>query len=171
MENIIKEIFLSLDKNEKLIVASGLSQKKIPNEFYYRQIDQYSFFKNIGLKNFKIEQNMTNDCMIFFKSKKDMINGYNIIKKITINKNRMFHCERKKILKNEYIFCRIIFNKKVNSKTLINIKNKTFRFFEMCVLDAIRTGEHIPVCHLFSNFKIKKIKMNHQIFSEIYSQF
>ena len=170
LENIIKEIFLSLDKNEKLIVASGLSQKKIPNEFYYRQIDQYSFFKNIGLKNFKIEQNMTNDCMIFFKSK-DMINGYNIIKKITINKNRMFHCERKKILKNEYIFCRIIFNKKVNSKTLINIKNKTFRFFEMCVLDAIRTGEHIPVCHLFSNFKIKKIKMNHQIFSEIYSQF
>ena len=171
LENIIKEIFLSLDKNEKLIVASGLSQKKIPNEFYYRQIDQYSFFKNIGLKNFKIEQNMTNDCMIFFKSKKDMINGFNIIKKITINKNKMFHCERKKILKNEYIFCRIIFNKKVNSKTLINIKNKTFRFFEMCVLDAIRTGEHIPVCHLFSNFKIKKIKMNHQIFSEIYSQF
>ena len=61
-----------------------------------------------------------------------MINGYNIIKKITINKNKMFYCERKKILKNEYIFCRIIFNKKVNSKTLINIKNKTFRFLK-CV--------------------------------------
>ena len=42
---MIKEIFLSLDKDEKLIVASGLSQKKIPNEFYYRQIDQYTFSK------------------------------------------------------------------------------------------------------------------------------
>ena len=168
---MIKEIFLSLDKDEKLIVASGLSQKKIPNEFYYRQIDQYTFFKNLGLKNFKVEQNMTNDCMIFFKNRKDMIEGYNIIKMLKINNNKMFYSERKKILKKEYIFCRIIFNKKVNSKTLIKIKNKSFNFFEMCVLDAIRTGEHIPICHVFSNFKIKKIKMNHQIFNEICSQF
>ena len=39
-----------------------------------------------------------------------MIEGYNIIKMLKkINNNKMFYSERKKFLKKEYIFCRIIF--------------------------------------------------------------
>ena len=47
---------------------------------------------------------MTNDCMIFFKNRKDMIQGYNIIKMLKINNNKMFYIETKQILKKEYNF-------------------------------------------------------------------
>jgi len=168
LDNMIKEIFLSLKKDEKVIIASGLSQKKLPfKQPYYRQLDQYSFFKKIGLKNFYLQQNMTNDSMIFFHNKSDFKSGFHIIQNLKIDSYKMFHCQKKKISKKQYIFCRIIYNKEANKKTLIKYNNKEFNFFDLCVLDAIRTGEHIPVCHLFSDFKIKKIKMNFEIFNEI----
>lgn len=173
LDRILKEIFESLSSNEEILVISGLSQEKI-NEtvFHYRQINPKIFFEKLGLKNFKIEQNMSNDSMIFLKDNTKLNEYLNLLNSFKIKNKKLFYCEIKKLANKKYLFCRIIFYGKTNINTYIVSKNHKVNFLEQCSLDAVRTGRHVPLCHVLSSINIKgKKNYNTDLFHQIRSYF
>jgi hypothetical protein len=173
LDRILKEIFESLSTNEEILVISGLSQEKI-NEtvFHYRQINPKIFFEKLGLKNFKIEQNMSNDSMIFLNDNTKLNEYLNLLKSFKIKNKKLFYCEIKKLANQKYLFCRIIFYGKTNINTYIVSKNHKINFLEQCSLDAVRTGKHVPLCHVLSSINIKgKKNYNTDLFYQIRNYF
>jgi len=173
LDKILKEIFESLSTNEEILVVSGLSQEKINKTvFHYRQKNPKIFFKKLGLENFKVEQNMSNDSMIFLNSKKKLNPYLNLLNSFKVNNKKLFHCEIKKLSYQKYLFCRIIFYGKTNKNTHIVSKNNKINFLEQCSLDAVRTGKHVPFCHVFSSINIKgKKNYNIDLFFQIQNFF
>ena len=53
-------------KNEKIIIASGLSQKKLEYKYYhYRPKNPEKFFKKIGIKKFNLNKTCLMTVFIF----------------------------------------------------------------------------------------------------------
>jgi hypothetical protein len=93
---------------------------------------------------------------------------YQQIKGKKVNTN----CEIKKLANQKYLFCRIIFYGKTNINTYIVSKNYKINFLEQCSLDAIRTGRHVPLCHVLSSINIKgKKNYNTDLFYQIRNYF
>lgn len=156
LDDIVKKIFFSLEKNEAIIVCNGLSQEKLEKQHYhYRQIDPERFFEKIGIKNFKLEQNMTNDGYLFFESIGDLEKSLKILESIKINDEKFMYIEKMQSSKGYCIFYMISYNKEISPKDFINVLGVEFEPFGLVKLDAIRTGQHIPITNVLSNLDIK----------------
>ena len=169
LDDIIKKIFLSLDRDEEIIICNGLSQEKLEkNHYHYRQIDPEIFFKIIGLRNFKLEQNMTNDGFLFFDKVEDFENSLKVLENLKINSERLMYCEGIDTSKGYSLFYMISYHKEILNSDSINIFDLQFKPFDLLQLDAIRTGQHIPVTNVLSNLNFdNKSKYNYDIFSYI----
>jgi len=152
LDNILKEIFYSLDSNEKIIISNGLSQEKLKNlHFHYRQIDPIKFFHNFGITDFVIEQNMTNDGFLFFNKKESFDNAINIIKNININGSNLLYCEEIKNKTGFCIFFMITYISEISNNTKISLFDNNYNALSLIALDAIRTGQHTPITNCLSN--------------------
>jgi hypothetical protein len=173
LDNILKEIFMSLEKDEKILISNGLSQEKLGHEhFHYRQIDPSKFFQTFGINNFTIEQNMTNDGFLFFNNKNSFNEAFSIIKNLKINEHNLMYCEE--IIKKEgyCIFYMINYEDKISNKTKISLFNKSYIAISLITLDAIRTGRHIPITDCLGNFSFNdKSEYNFKIFNYVNNYF
>ena len=88
--------------NSKLIF-NGFSQIKIKSEHILRPINPSRLLKNLGIKFAKLEQNMTNGGIIFFKNSLDRTNYEKLLRSICFEKFYFFEIK----IDNKTIFYRV----------------------------------------------------------------
>lgn len=169
LDDIIKKIFISLESDEKIIISNGLSQEKLKkNHFHYRQIDPNKFFTTLGLSDFNCEQNMTNDGFLFFNKSNDLEKSMEILENVTINNQKLLYCEKIKSSKGHSLFYMISYYNEILETDIIKVFNNSHKPFDLLKLDAIRTGQHIPVTDVLSNIKFtNNSQNNYEIFDTI----
>ena len=117
---------ISLEKkfNSKLIF-NGFSQKKIKDEYILRPINPNRLLKNLGIKFQRLEQNMTNGGMIFFKNSYDRINYEKVLKSICLEKFYFFEIKK---IDNKTIFYRVQVKLKKNIHDLLKDPNNLSKY-------------------------------------------
>tara|TARA_Y100000591_G_C21808559_1_gene686453 strand:- start:400 stop:1734 length:1335 start_codon:yes stop_codon:yes gene_type:complete len=195
--DIIISYILKISKNyQSTIIYNGFTQKKIKTEYLLRPRDPTIFLKKLNLNFIKIEQDMTNGGVIFFRNKKELD-----INKKKLNQFKVFGLKPFKItiLSNKTLFYKIQIKtfSKLNELNLNQIKKynyrnffsyydkKKFKFFisdrfknEEIFFSNIEfikcTGKHVNSgIILKKNFNIKeKLKLeNHKIFENVVRHF
>ena len=174
---IIDKIFGKLingkKSNESMIVLNALSQRNIFKKgiFIYRQKDSKNLLKIINLKFKKVEEGMTNDGHIFFRSNEEFNLAYEILSHAKIKEEFLFFIEKDPLIKNK-LFYQLNIQREIHYHETFEINNQSLRFFDYFVLLRERTGEHTIEGNIFSeevDFP-KKLK-NHEINYHILKNF
>ena len=167
LDRIMAEIYNL--KNEKIIIASGLSQKKLEYKYYhYRPKNPEKFFKKIGIEKFNLRQNMSNDGFLYFDNDINYNSALKIFSNLNIDNKMVFQFEDRLVNNQKCIFFILNVNHYIKENTYIEINEKKFLFYDFFNLDVIRTGEHTPICNTFTNIEFnKKNKLNCDIFDQI----
>ena len=102
-DEIIKLLLSSVkDKNEKVLLINGLKQKRSDKNGIqvYRQKNPLFLLNLLGIKNVIVEQNMTNDGILSFKSISEAKKAFDILKKCHLNTGeKLFRVEKVSIKK------------------------------------------------------------------------
>ena len=177
------------------LIYNGFSQKKTANKYILRPKNPENFLNMIGINFLKLNQNMTNGGLIFFKDTKQKDRGLYILKKIKLGK---FYFYETHVINNKTIFYRIqvisnvaveninisdvskylTYDKKIKKqKNISNHINMTQK--NLLSLGSIKsTGAHVNsglFLHENININKKYIKknniLNHNIFKIILDYF
>jgi len=169
----ILDIYLSYDRNiaeiikyikfnnNRLIIATALSQDLVTSEnFYYRLKDHNIFFKKLNFDNFEIDTLMSRDFKFILESKNEYENYKNNINQIKIENEPIFRVS----VEDNYLFLQLVYKKEINQKTIINYKNYKLNAYEYFDLVAIKNGMHNQKGYLIdtnneftNNFPLKDI--------------
>ena len=114
---------------------------------------------------------MTNESHVTFENDSDMQNAISLLKKASINGEKLFVVEKDK--ENEKkIFFQMNFFKPIDKEANFLIDKKEYKFFNYFSLLARRTGIHTPNGKaFFKNFKLKSTLYNHEINTAILDYF
>lgn len=170
IDRVLGLLLNSIDKDDAVIVLNGLTQRNVTSEspkIMYRQINPVNFLNSAGLSFDRVEQLMTFDAHVFFKSREMRDFSAQALKSVTIDNKPLFQveCDSENPLQ---LFYQIDIWDPVNPNTVIIINNKRIKFFDQFQAVIVRTGSHVPYGNLFSN-KIdfpKKI-YNHEVAEHI----
>tara|TARA_B100001250_G_C19778018_1_gene780503 strand:+ start:613 stop:1839 length:1227 start_codon:yes stop_codon:yes gene_type:complete len=152
IDNLIGLLISSTKKNEPIIIMNGLGQRNIYNHgvYIYRQIDPDLYLHELGISFVKVEQGMTNDGHVFFRSLDEMKKASAILRSAKIKGSSLFFLEEGK--GDSYnLFYQIDFEGKVDTNENYLIQGKEFNFFKHFVLLRQRTGEHVPFGDILSS--------------------
>lgn len=146
LDRIFGMLLKSLGSGEKLVVANALSQKNTAGGepwILYRQRDQASFLKSVGITFAKVEPHMTHDAHLFFESEHDKEAAWKALSEARIEGRRLFHLER---YENEplKLFYRIDYTNVVPKGYVLEINGHSLNFFDLFKEIVVRTGRHIP---------------------------
>jgi len=173
VDRILGIIFEELEEKDSLIVLNGLGQKNVDgtNYFIYRQNNPKVFLETLEIKFSDLEQCMTNESHVTFDNDSDMQNAISILKKASINGEKLFEVEKDKENAKK-IFFQMNFFKSIDKGANFFIGKKKYKFFKYFSLLARRTGVHTPNGKAFyKNFKLKSLLYNHEINNEILNYF
>ena len=113
-----------VDKSFKSsLIFNGFEQKQIKNQYLLRPKNPSEFLKTFGITFTKVEQNMTNGGLIFFKNKSDRILSEKILRNFCIGNYFFFSIKK---MDEKTLFYRIQvrssknFNHQINSNKEIN---------------------------------------------------
>ena len=162
------------------LTYNGFTQKKIKTEYLLRPFSPEKFLKNINVKYYKLEQNMTNGGIIFFDDSTKCFKNYNLMKNYKICGYNLFLLNK---INDKSFFYKIgikSLSKNLNQK---NIKDKIKSYkknynkykFNLDNYDLFEkmkfiktTGVHVNHGLLFTH-NLKKTKknviFNHEIFN------
>jgi len=174
VDNILGKLLKNIDNNEPLLILNGLSQKNVKNKgyFIYKQISSESFLNDLKIKFLDIEQCMTNDGHIKFKSAGDLNQAKNILDNVYIKDKRLFFTENISAKNNYILFWQIDFYGKVEDNSYFYLFDKKYDFFKYFVLLAERTGSHIPTGEIIHrNFFLPEQLKNYELYKYIINYF
>ncbi len=167
-EKLLKSI---TDDKEKILIINALKQKRsgLDGIQVYRQIDPKNVLNKLNIRDVIIEQNMTNDGNLIFKTKAKADKAYQIISKCHLNTGeKLFYVER---ISKFRIFMQLDLNHIIKEETVIISDGNVIPFYEL-FSNLSRTGSHIPEGDIFSkNIKIPEKIENHEIYKYIYDSF
>jgi len=171
-DEIIEKLLESVnDDKEKILIINALKQKRSGKEGIqvYRQIDPRKVLKRLSVDDVDIEQNMTNDGTLTFKSESKANRAFKILSNCHIDTGeKLFFVER---ISKYKLFIQLNLNHNIEEGTLIINGNEFVPFYEL-FSNLIRTGSHIPDGDIFSkNIKIPDKMENHEIYQYIYDSF
>lgn len=171
LDRILEKIFASMGENEKIVVTNALSQKNTNEEkpwVLYRQHDQESFLRAIGIKYRNVEPLMTHDAHIFFHTSKEAKEAKALLESASINGKKLFMTESYPDMP-EKLFYRIDFTDEVDQTAVLSIGGKELHFFDLFASIVVRTGKHIPSGQLFTTLPVSQEMMyNHEVYHLIY---
>jgi hypothetical protein len=157
--------------NETIVLHNGLSQKSMANEppwFLYRQKDPINFFMNIDLGMAEVEQLMTHEAHVNFKTEADCQRAYAALSSSKLGLKNVFYVELDRSSKKR-LFYRLNITHLVEGNPVILIGQKEFRFFELFEKVALRTGTHVPTGTIFSeNVEFENAIPNHEFNKYVY---
>jgi len=171
-DEIIKLLLNSVkDKNEKILLINALKQKRSDKNGIqvYRQKNPLFLLNILGIKNVTVEQNMTNDGTLIFKSISETKKAFDILKKCHLNTGeKLFRVETVAIKK---IFIKLNLNHLISKDVLIISGKKSIPFYDL-FKNLSRTGSHIPQGDIFSkNMQLPSMIENHEIHEYIKNSF
>lgn len=157
--------------DDAFVVHSGLSQMNTNHEtpwVLYRQKSPMGFLKALNLPAVKVEQNMTHDGNVFFKSNQEREQAFALLKNATMQGKPLFHVERNPNDECK-LFYHLAFTDKVDESAEFYFDNKIFKFFKYFDEIVTRTGRHIPIGTIFSDtIKFPNHIFNHEFNKHLY---
>ena len=159
------------DDKEKILIINALKQKRSDHNGIqvYRQIDPEKVLYELNIKNVKIEQNMTNDGTLIFRTIAKTNQAFEILSKCHLNTGEyLFFVEK---ISNLKIFIQLNLNHYIKKDTVIISQEKRIPFYEL-FKNLSRTGSHIPEGDIYSkNMNLPKKIKNHEIYNFIFDSF
>jgi hypothetical protein len=172
-DEVLGTIRNGLAEEESLVVANAFTQfcSYDQNEFLYRQINPHDFLVVAGITFVRVEQAMTNDGHVFFESAESANQAAKTLEAATVNGKPAFHVELDHRTPTK-IFFQVIVWEPLPSDAILEINNKTIKFFEQFEVITQRSGSHLQEGHAFSkNINLPKKLYNHEIHDKIIEYF
>lgn len=174
LDLILGKLLKKIGNKEPLIILNGLSQKNIKDEgyFIYKQISAEQFLDDLKVKYTSVEQFMTNDGQIKFKTKKDLERAKYILDNVFIENKKLFYTENISQNETPILFWQIDFYEKIKKDSYFSFLNKKYSFYQYFVLLAERSGSHIPNGEIiYRYFNLPKLIKNNDFFYYLLSHF
>ena len=152
LDRLLSELLIGKTDNETVILHNGLSQKNMANEtpwFLYRQKNPVNFITNIGLGPNLVEQLMTHDAHVIFRTEAECDHAFNVLSVSKLGSENIFHVERSKNSGNR-LFYRVNITSLVKGNPEVSIGENKFRFYALFDKVVQRTGTHIPTGTIYS---------------------
>ena len=163
-DKILEDYFL-ISKKFDILIATGLRQIPYDREkFYYRLKNHKSFFSYFGLNEFEVQELMSRDFILKFKTSNDAENSLEKIRSIkTLEGEQIFGDFQ---IKNSNLFLSLVFNKEIDyQKVKIEQFDKNLSLKNYTDFVAIKNGMHDEKGYLYfkdfvipKQFQIEKIK-------------
>lgn len=169
LDRALGHLFTSLGSEDILIVTNALSQKNTNEEkpwILYRQYDQSSFLKTVGIYPSHVESHMTHDAHVYFENEIECEQAKSALEKAQVLDQKLFLVETYS-QNPKKLFYRIQFTDQIPSNTHFTLGGKSYPFFDLFKPIVQRTGKHIPYGTIYSNAKFPKVIQNHEIFDSI----
>ena len=149
--NKILDDYLKIEKEYSLIIATGLRQVPYDTQkFYYRLRNHKKFFDNFNLKFEKIQELMSRDFVIEFKTSSECDNAAKIISEIKTTDNKKLFGDFD--INENKLFLSLIFNEEILNQEIITKNKKSFSFKNFVDFVAIKNGMHDSKGYLYNNF-------------------
>lgn len=172
VDKALKNIFAAMDKNDIFFMMTPLSQANTNSEqpwILYRQIDQATFLRQVGIVFQNVEPHMTYDAHVFFKTEEECQQACQILKAAKIKNKPLFLVEEYPENKKK-LFYRIDFTEEVSASQTFEINGQILKFLEFFKVLAHRTGKHIPEGSVYSNAPNIPALMNNHDFAHYLQQ-
>lgn len=155
-DKIIGDYLYFFQKNDKLMIATGLRQ--VPynmTKFYYRIKNHVQFLNKIGVNYSKVLPRMTRDFEIIFDNKKDLKSAKIIFQNIkTKKKNLEVFKEIEE--RDKSLFITLTHPNEIRKDDIIVINNKLeLNFYKEIVFVAIKNGMHDSKGYVFCSPNLK----------------
>jgi hypothetical protein len=174
IDRVLGMLFKSRAEAEALIVMNALTQKNVSDEgplIGYRQINPVRFLNAIGLDHERVEQLMTNDAHVFFRTPAERDHAVRVLEQVRINGKPLFQVEPDADFALK-LFYQIVFWDELPRDVALRINDRQMVFFEHFDILGIRTGAHIPEGQIYADgIALPEIKYNHQLWDYICSFF
>lgn len=160
-----------LDKDQDFIVTNAFSQDKIDKGDYYiyRQLNIQKLLDEINIKAIKVEQNMTNECYLYFENYEECKKTNDILATFKIGKENFYNSE---IINDKCIFFKVAVHHKPKEKYMCNSEYNIKINLEDNYNLIKRTGSHSDKGILITNIGYdRKNISNHEIFNLIIQYF
>ena len=149
-DKIIGDYLNFFQKNDKLMIATGLRQVPYDmTKFYYRLKNHVQFLNKIGVNYLKVLPRMTRDFEIIFENKIDLKNAKITFENIKIKKNnlKVFNEIEER---DKSLFITLTYPNEIKKDDTIVIDNKLeLDFYKEIVFVAIKNGMHDTKGYVF----------------------
>lgn len=174
VDEMLGMVFDSLDEDEAVALFNGFSQKNTNDEkpwILYRQKDPHQFLVKLGLKFERVEQLMTHDAHIFFKTSEDREKAFQQLQAAKVQGLALFFVEKDKE-SDKKLFYRVDFFDEVTPETMFQFGGREFKMLDLFVPVVRRTGKHIPEGAIyFSEIDFPESLANHEIYQQVLKHF
>jgi hypothetical protein len=174
MDRVLGILFASRAEGEAVVVMNALSQRNVSEEkpqYCYRQINPGNFLNAIGLDHDRVEQLMTNDAHVFFRSQADRDRACTVLLQANVEGKALFQVEPDPNA-GQKLFYQVVFWDELPVITLLQINDRSIRFFDHFGIHAIRTGAHVPEGQVLSTgINLPKRMRNHEMFDHLCRHF
>lgn len=145
-------VFDAVPFDQGVLVANAFSQfcSYDQNEFLYRQKNPEKFLQIVGIDFLRVEQAMTNDGHVFFRSADSAQEAAKVLETATVNGKPAFHVESGGNTPNK-IFFQVIVWEPLPQDAILEIKSRQIPFFEQFEVITRRSGSHLQEGHVFAN--------------------
>lgn len=174
INNLIMGLLLdSCNEDEAIIVMNGLKQENVAGKgFYvYRQINPERTIKELtGIDDILVEQCMTNDAHIKFKTAKDAGRAFERLSSLELTDgHKLFFTE---MIAKKHVFIQLSIEYQVCENAEIICGNKNLNFYDLFEVVCERTGAHIPNGDVYyKGIQLKDKFFNHEIYANVMKYF
>lgn len=135
-------------QNYKIIITTGLSQKKYDRKkFYYRLKNHEKFLKKIGISFKSVYPRMTRDFLVNFENQNDLNSAETIFKSIETTDGKKIFTE---VEKRDYsLFITLGYPEEIDKEFKIKIRDEFFDFYKDISFVGIKNGMHSPKGYLY----------------------
>lgn len=149
-----------LNKNNNILVTSGLQQKENLSPYYqYRLRDYVKFLNTFKIKYKAIEKKMSRDSYIYFNNKDEYLFAITSLKKFLINGNSLFKIKENK--KEHAIFLQVAYRGEINEFSNVFYDDKPLNLLKSISLVSIENTIHrSDGWHLNNFFKFNESSCN-----------
>lgn len=170
---IMGSLLDSCMENEAIIILNGLKQKNVAGKGFhvYRQINpEKTLIKLLSNKNMSVEQCMTNDAHLKFKTQKEADLAFRKLENIHLSDNTaLFFIDR---IGPKHIFVQLSIEHYIDGNVFIISGNEKYNFYDLFDLICERTGAHVPFGDIFAKgIKLPKSIYNHEVYHAVLGYF
>lgn len=170
LDRIFAALFAAFPEDH-FVIHNGLTQMNTNHEkpwVLYRQKDPKKFLKAMHIPALRIEQHMTHDGHVFFKTPMDCVYSFHVLKQARLNNKFLFKVEL-----NPCDPCKLFYQLNYTDPLLksdhpeFEMNDKLYRFYDYFDEIVTRTGRHSPIGTIYSD----TIDFPDQIFNHDFNRY
>jgi len=148
-DKILGDYLSILDKDTKIMIATGLQQ--VPYDFvkyYYRLSDHNNFLKKIGIKFQKVLPRMTRDFEIIFDQENDMNDAIKALESVKSIKDDIYIFGEIEV-RDKSLFVTLTYPHEIKQEDQLEANGELMSFYDEVVFVAIKNGMHDSIGYAY----------------------